>query len=315
MRLLNKYVGILCLTISNSLFGQNIESNPIKGLFIVYCDPRQDKFDGPINTDSVQIDVDIIRGILNKIPANSSSIPEIKKLIPRFLDEKYNWQSATYDLGYGIKSRLHRIYGGYGSFNVDAIYFGDNVLKIRLTIDIHKEIIGKYLLDVIEFPVVCLNGVIAYEKTYPGNVNKYSVDSGQMFLESVDTNYRRREALNYFTDVMTGGPFEIPFYMSFGLGSKTFDNLRFFIVSKDYQALEGILFSPGPTSRLFAASTLLYMQGKFGYRPGKEVDERIKEVLANARPVVSGVIGCLFNKFGFDYYDVVKDFEHYLVTQ
>lgn len=282
--------------------------------FIPFCNDRETKIEKPIRLAWVQIDKDIIKDKLNKLPANGSTLAEIKKLIPHFLDGKCNCQSITEDLGYGLKSTQHTIHGGYGSCNVDAIYFGDNVLKIRLTIGNHREVIEKYLLDVIKLPFECLNGQISYEKTYFENVNKYLKDLGQVFLESSDTNYRRRQAINYFTDVMTGGTFKKPFYIIFGLGSETFNNLRFFIVNKDYTALESILFSPSPTSRLFAARTLKYMQDKFGYRPTANTDKRMKEVLTTAKLISSGILSCWINKFEYDYYDVVRDFEKLLAT-
>ncbi|MBL7723404.1 MAG: hypothetical protein JNK27_04610 [Chitinophagaceae bacterium] len=316
MKLFITYITLISLTISNNVFGQVITADSTKpSSFIPYCNDREDNVEKPIHLDWVQTDKDIITNKLNKLPSNGSTITEIKKILPHFIDGKCNCQSVTQDLGYGLKSTQHTIHGGYGSCNVDAIYFGDNVLKLRLTIGNHKEIIEKYLIDDIKLPFDCLNGQISYEKTYQENVKKYLEDSGVVFLESLDTNYRRRYAINYFTDVMTGGTFEKPFYITFGLGSETFNNLRFFIVNKDYQALESILFSPSPTSRLFAARTLIYMQDKFGYMPTADNDKRIKDVLKNAKLISSGILSCWINKFEYDYYDIVKDFESLLATQ
>ena len=304
------------LTISNKVFGQvKIANSTIPSSLIPYCNDLEDKIEKPINLDWVQIDIDIIKDKLNKLPAIGSTLTEIKKLIPHFLDGKCNCQSVTQDLGYGLKSTQHTIHGGYGSCNVDAIYFGDNVLKLRLTIGNHKEVIVKYLLDEIKLPFNCLNGKISYEKTYVKNIAKYLKDSGYVFIESADTNYRRRQAINYFTDVLTGGTFTKPFYLTFGLGSETFNNLRFFIVNEDYQALESILFSPSPTSRLFAARTLLYLKDKSGYTPDSNINQRISEVMANAKVISSGILSCWINKFEYDYYDIVKDFENFLMTQ
>lgn len=316
MKLFLTLIIFVSLTISNNVFGQIKTADSTKpSPFIPFCNDQEDKIEKPIHLDWVQTDKDIIQNKLNKLPANGSTLSAIKKLIPHFLDGNCNCQSVTQDLGYGLKSTEHTIHGGYGSCNVDAIYFGDNVLKLRLTIGNHKEVIEKYLLDVIKLPFDCINGQISYEKTYEENVKKYLKDSGVVFLESADTNYRRRQAINYFTDVMTGGTFEKPFYITFGLGSETFNNLRFFIVNKDYQALESILFSPSPTSRLFAARTLIYMQDKFGYIPTADIDKRIKDVLKNAKLISSGILSCWINKFEYDYYDIVKDFENLLLTQ
>ncbi|MDB5193756.1 MAG: hypothetical protein JWQ96_3319 [Segetibacter sp.] len=164
-------------------------------------------------------------------------------------------------------------------------------------------------------PFECLNGQISYEKTYSENVKKYFKDSGQVFIESADTNYQRQQAINYFTDVLTGGTFTKPYYITFGLGSETLNNLRYFIVNKDYNALESLLFCPSPTSRLFCARTLAYMKEKFDYSPDTKISERINEILANAKLLSSGIISCHIGKFEYDYFDIVKDFEQLLMTR
>jgi hypothetical protein len=311
-----KYLLLVMLTIPNIVFGQIAITDSTKpSSFIPYCNDTEDKVEKPIHLDWVQTDIDIIKNILNKLPANGSTLTGIQKLLPHFFDGKCNCQSTTYDLGYGLKSTQYTIHGGYGSCNVDALYFGNSVVKLRLTIGNHKEIIEKYLLSVIRLPFECLNGQISYEKTYLENTRRYSTDSGKIFIESSDTNYRRRQAINYFTDVMTGGTFTQPYYITFGLGSETFNNLRYFIVNKDYEALESILFSPSPTSRLFAARTLLFMTQKFGYTTDKKANERITETLANAKLISSGVLSCWTNRFSYDYFDIVKNFENLLVTQ
>lgn len=318
MEQLYKFIAIISLTIPHSIFGQT----PIKEVrdpvaHINYCLGEQTELDKPIRADWVQIDVDIIRGQLTKVAEGGSTIPEIKKVLPHFLTGNYTSRSYTYNLNYGLKSTLLTIRGsGYGTFNVHAVYFGDYVLKLRLTIENHKEIVTKYLLEFMTLSYVCQNGMIAYEKTYSENVKKYLSDSGHVFLESADTNDRRREAINYFTDVMTGSTFESPYYVRYRLGSETFDNLRYFIANNDYQALESILFSPGTTSRLLAARTLLHMQEKFGYKPGTDIEKTMKEVLRNAELIQSGAYGgCLLPNIKPEYYDVVKDFESLLRTE
>jgi hypothetical protein len=312
MKIFFKYLTIFGLTIPNTLFGQSIIADSTKpSPFIVYCNYQNchdDKIEYPINLDWVQLDKESIKSKLNRLPENGSTLTEIKKLIPDFLDGR----SITVDLGYNLKSTQHTLYGGYGSCNVDAIYFGDNVLKMRLTINNHKEIIEKYLLQVIQLPFQCSDGQISYEKTYSENVKKYVKDSGRLFIESVDTNSRRRQAINYFTDILTGGTFTEPYYI-YSLGSELFNNLRYFIVNKDYVALESILFSPSPTGRLFAARTLLYLKEKFSYNPNEETNKRLKEVLRDAKLIRTGdqnVAGSTIK-----YYDIVKDFEKLLMTE
>jgi hypothetical protein len=316
MKSLFKYLLFVGAVIPNLLSAQLIKSDTTKpSPYILYCNDRDDKVEKPVHMDWVQKDKDIITEQLNKLPSQGSTITGIEKIVPHFVDGKCNCRSNTEDLGYGLKSTAHTIHGGYGSCIVDAVYFGNNVIKLRLTIENHKEIIESYLLAVMQLPFQCINGQISYEITYPENLQKYRNDSAQLFIESADTNLRRREAINYFTDVLTGGTFTTPYYVMQGLGDETFNHLRYFIANKDYEALEIILFSPSPTSRLFAARTLLYMQEKSGYMPGDKTDQRIKETIAGAKLISSGILSCWMNKFDYDYYDIVKDFEKLLLTQ
>lgn len=316
MNLLYKYIAVFSLINPYALLGQAKITDPTKpSSVILLCNDRPGSLEKPVRLDWVQHDKDVIKDKLNKLPANGATLTEITRLLPNFLDGKCNCRSATYDLGYGLRSTQYTIYGGYGSYNVDALYFGENVIKMRLIIGVENEIIEKYLLDEIKLPFDCMNGQVAYEKTYYENVTKYVKDSGQLFIESIDTLARRRQAINYFTDVMTGGTFIVPYYITIGLGVETFNNLRYFIVNKDYTALECILFSPSPTSRLFAARTLVYLNTKFGYSPGKNTRKRMAEVLKDARPISSGIISCWINKFEHDHYDIVKDFEQFLMNQ
>ncbi len=321
MKLVFNCIILIWITVPYVLSGQieNADSTKPSSL-IIYCNDRDDTIEKPIHLDWVKMDVELIINILNKLPANGSTLNEIKKIIPDFVvpghySSQFNCLNSTQDLGYGLRSTLCTIHGGYGYCRVDAVYFGDNVLKLRLTISNNREILEKYLMEVIQLPFYCSNEHIIYEKTYQENIKKYFIDSGKVFVGSDDTNYRRKQAIDYFTDVMTGGTFTEPYYIMFGLGNETFNHLRYFIVNKDYDALETILFSPSPTSRLFAAITLLYMKDKFGYQPADKTNERIRETMANAQLIRSGILSCWVNKFKFDYFDVVNNFEKYLQTE
>ena len=75
------------------------------------------------------------------------------------------------------------------------------------------------------------------------------------------------------------------------------------------------MISVSPTSRLFAARTLLYLKEKSGYSPDGKTNQRISEVMTNAKVINSGILSCWINKFDYDYYDIVKDFENLLMTQ
>lgn len=269
----------------------------------------------PIHLEWIQTDINIIKNKLNKLNGKIVYTNQILEILPNFFDGKCNCSSETFECGYNLKSTTFKIHGGYGSYDVSIIYFDNSVLKIRMTLDTDTEIINDYLLPEIKFSLNCLNGRLVYEKTFPENIKKYNSAYGKLFLESDDSNSKRKEAINYFTDVLTGSTFEKPFYILNGLGNETFNNLRYFIVVNDYDALENILFSPSPTSRQFAALTLRYLKQKNNYKPKLEVESRINETLLNPKLIESGVISCWVNKFDYDKYDVDKNFEQYLITE
>ena len=163
--------------------------------FITFCSSRTDDVEKPIHMDWVQKDKDIITEKINKLPANGSTVTGIEKLVPHFIDGKCNCRSETEDLGYELKSTRHTIYGGYGSFGVDAVYWGNEVISLRLTVHNHTELIRDYLMEVMQLPFQCVNGQISYEITYRENLEKYRNGSGRLFLSSADTNLRRRRPL------------------------------------------------------------------------------------------------------------------------
>lgn len=298
----------LAQTITRSTPGPS----PVIGL----CNDRADSLKKPVRHEWVEIDKSIIKDRLNPLPPVASTVNGLKTLFPNFLDaKKSNCLSTTNDLGYGLMSTLHAFYGGYSTSNIDAPCFRNKVVKLRLTIQSSKEEIETHLQKIIKLPFDCLNGEVVYEKVYERNLSDYRSDSGFLFIESIDTNYRRKQALNYFTNIYTGGTFEKPFYILVGLGNETFDHLRYFIVNKDYEALRAVLFSPSPTSRLFAARTLLYMRERFGFHPDKTAVLRIDEALAKGHVITSGVLNCFVGKVDYDYFDVVKNFERYLETR
>jgi hypothetical protein len=310
-----KITFILFIFLSQICFSQTDSENKLSLDFIPYCNDKNEPIDKPIEMDWVQTDIDIIKNKINNIPKYGLTINKLTELIPHFIDGKCNCQSVTYDLGYALKSTQHTIHGGYGSYNVDALYSNNSILKIRLTISNHKEIIENYLIENIELPFACLNGMPTYEIINHDNIKTYTKKNGRIFIESNDTNSKRQNAINYFTDIYNGGVFEKPNYITFGLGSETFNNLRYFIVNKDYFALEDLLYSPSPTSRLFAARTLIYVKEKQDYEPTKEIKNRTKEIISNSEPIKSGIISCWVNKFDYDYFDIVKDYEKLLKTE
>ncbi len=316
MNILSKYIFTLLTLVPTITFGQGIKIDTLGfPVFIPYCKSEDNKLEKPIHLDWVQTDKEIITNKINTLPAVASTVTNIQKIIPNFLNGNCNCLTSTYDLGYGLKSTQHTINGGYGSCSIDAIYFNNQVIKLRIIIDNRKEIIDNYLEGIIQLPLTCINERLCYEKIYQANLNSYIASSGKLFLESSDANHRRKQAINYFTDALSGSTFAEPYYILFGLGSETFNNLRYFIINKDYDALENILYCPNPTGRLFAARTLLYMQSKYGYIPDNNITERLNDIVSNAHIIRSGILSCWINKFDYDYYDIVKDFDKLLTSQ
>lgn len=300
--------------ISNSQ-EENIDSFNQKTVVTLCSHYNEKEVEKPIHLEWVQTDIDIVKNKLNKLNGKITTTNQILEILPNFFDGKCNCSSETFECGYNLKSTTFKIYGGYGSYDVSIIYFDNSILKIRMTVDAETEIIMNYLLPEIKFSLNCLNGHVAYEKTFTENLEKYKTAYGKLYLESDDSNLKRKEAINYFTDTLTGSTFEKPFYILNGLGNETFNNLRYFIVANDYEALENILFSASPTSRQFAALTLRYLKQKSNYKPKSEVASRMNETLANPKVIESGIISCWVNKFDYDRYDVDKNFALYLVTE
>ena len=263
----------------------------------------------PLHLDWIGIDIENIKS-LNELYQKTTSVDDIIQILPNFLDGKCNCNSATYDCGYNLKSTNYEMYGGYGQCFVSALYFDDQLIRLRFSIDNDTEIANKYLLPQIKFPLTCINGKVSNEIIFQKNIESYKAK-----YYSDDSNTKRSTAINYFTDNLEGSTFETPYYILFGLGAETFNFLRYFIVNKDYDAMEGLIYSPSPTSRLLAAKTISYMQKQYKYKPAKEHQQRIKEIIAEAKPIKSGIVSCWMNKFDYDYYDVNKNFESYLLTQ
>jgi len=312
-----KYTIIIFLLCSFTAFSQEAVKDSINQNFIAQiCGYNFDdkKVEKPIHLDWVAIDVENIK-LINRLYQNALTIEHIIQFFPHFIDGKGNSNSITYDCGYNLKSTLHEVYGGYGHINIDALYFENKILRLRITIDNDAEIINKYLLSNIRFPLECINGKVSSEIIFQKNIESYKIEYGNVLVYSNDSNNKRKSAINYFTDNLEGGTFKEPYYILLGLGSETFDYLRYFIVGKDYKAMEDLLYSPSPTSRLFAAETIIYMQKHYKYKPSKEHKSRINEILTNAKPIKSGIVSCWLNKFGYDYYDVDKNFEEYLLNQ
>lgn len=307
---------LLCLFFPLFSFGQySFPDSTYPQELLFFCGNFRDTVKKPVQLKWVELDKKIIRNTINKVPENGATISGLVKLVPHLLSSDCTCLSTEYDLGYGLKSIHHSLCGaGYGGYYIDALYFDDHVIRIRLTVSNYREIISDHLLKEMKLRFKCDDGHIVHDITYKDNLNRYLADSGRLFLQSADTNEIRREAINYFAKLLNGYNFDEPFYFQYGLG-KSMDYLRYFIVNKDYDGLENILYSSNPTGRLFAARTLVYMQEKNNYKPAEKIAKRIKETIATAQIIRSGMLSCWIGRFEHDYFDVVKNFEEYLLTK
>jgi len=306
------FSNLIILLIPIALFSQSedLEINPL--IFISYCNEERESVEKPIVQDWVDTDLEILKQKINPLPEIGNSIANILKLIPHFKNGKCNCNSSTQNYDLELNLSQHTIYGGYGSFQIDVLHFKDKVLKMRISLSNDSEIIENYLLKEIKLPFKCQNDNIIYEKVYSDNLEFYRTTKGKLFLESEDSIELKRNAVNYFLDVYSGGEFIKPYYFNYRLGSRTFDHLRYFIVNEDVGALETILFSPSPTSRLLAARTLIYLQERNLYNPSKIIKERIDYSISKSEKIRSGILSCWVGKFEYDYYDIVNNFEEYL---
>lgn len=291
------------------------QTDTLPGVLVQYCNNGKLMPDKPIERRYIEMDVDVIRYKVNKLAAAGNTISGIETILPRFIDGKgCNCSSFTKDLGYKLKMTQHTFYGGSGTYTASALYFDNYVIQLRLTISFpYRNSFDESIVFAIKLPFDCVNGTVAFEKTYIDNFQLYNKTIATLFLNSTDSNERRKEAISYFTNVLAGWPPG----KYFGSGSNyltgAFDNLRYFITNYDFDALEQIIFCPGLNSRVLAARTLIYLKDKKKYQPTEVIKQRIDEVIAKAEIITLyphqtdiGEIGKLEN------FDLVNEFETYL---
>ena len=304
-----KLIIILFCLICHNAFCQKNELVSSNGQVVSSCGSKEDKIEKSIHPEWVEIDKKNIE-ILNKLYNHCSTLDAIEETLPNFTNNKENnrFKGETYDCGYNLKSTHHQYYGGYGFINVSILYFENKVLKIRLTLDIDREIVNGLLYE-IKFPLQCLNNKLVFEKTFKENINDYRKNYGNLFIEFEDENSKRQNVLNHFSDVLSGSTFEKPYYLLYGFNSPTKDYVRYLIATKDLKGLKQLLYSPSPTARLISANALIYLKENYS----EEENQKINEIIKNGQMIKGGVISCWTHKFDYNYYDVNKYFEKYFL--
>lgn len=263
----------------------------------------------------VETDIAVIKTKVNRLANTGGTISSIKEILPKFIEgTNCNCNSYTSDLGYSLKMTEHTFYGGSGTYTASTLYFDDYVIQIRLTISFpYRNSLSESIVNAIKAPFDCVNDVVSYEKIYKENLLLYNRTIGTLFLTVSDSNERRKEAINYFTNVLTGWPH--PKYYNSGSSflSGAFDNLRYFITNNDFDALEKILFCPDINGRVLAARTLVYLTDLKKYSPSPAIKFRIDEIISKAKVITIYPSLSYIGETGKrEEYDLVKNFEMYL---
>jgi hypothetical protein len=124
---------------------------------------------------------------------------------------------------------------------------------------------------------------------------------------------RRKDAINYFTNVLAGWPPLKHYSSGDNFLTGAFDNLRYFIANNDFGALEQILFSPHLNSRVLAARALIYLRNGKKYQPSEVINQRIDDVISKAEVITTFPMHDYVGETGkSERYDLVNDFEKYL---
>jgi hypothetical protein len=307
-------INIFTILIPFYLFSQETKIDSLR-IINAYslCKVYSDTLREPVDKDWLNDNLDIVKNNLNIITEKVNTVEDFEKIMPNYKYKKEHSKVTSFELEKNIKSTLIEIWEGSGSYNIDFISENNLILKMRIIIDFDDRFIKDYLIPEINFKLECINGKATFEKTFTENLK--IIKNKNLFIESNDQNFRRKTALNYFVDVYSNGEFREPYYFEYNLGQETFDHIRYFIINKDYDAMETLLYSISPTSRLLFARTLKYMIEKYNYKPSKSIQEKITEINKNTQLIRSGHLSCWIDKFEFDTFDVEKNFELYLKTE
>jgi hypothetical protein len=281
--------------------------------FIRYCCDDTNSIEKPLNSKWLTLDITVIKEKINKLPTSSKTLDDVKLILPYLFDTKYhNCLTKTIDLGYGVKLIKHTFYGGYSSFYWEAICFDKYVLKARTSISSRRDLMSKYYFNTITIPVKCLDKTLTNDVIYYDNYKKYISDSSKLFIDTFSVYSRRNEALEYFSNVLSFYDYE-PFHVEYDFFGRGFDHIRYFIANNDIEGLESLLFCVNSAGRLIAARTLLYMRDRHSYKPDENALRRINDILNGSHKISMGIISCHIGRFDYDYYDIITNFEKYLI--
>ncbi|MES2543237.1 MAG: hypothetical protein V4548_00005 [Bacteroidota bacterium] len=307
-------LNIFTLLIPIYLFSQETKIDSLR-IINAYslCKVYSDTLNEPVDKDWLLENIDIVKNNLNIITEKINTVEELEKIMPNYKFQNEHSKVTNFELENDIKSTLIEIWKGTGSYNIDFVSENNLILKMRIIVDFEDRFIKDYLIPHINFKLECINGKATFEKTFIENLK--NIKNKNLFIESSDQNYRRKTALNYFVDVYSNGEYREPYYFEYNLGQQTFDHIRYFILNKDYQAMETLLYSVSPTSRLLFARTLKYMIANYNYKPSQKILDRITEIRKHNRLIKSEFPSLEMDNTEYQYFDLDKNFELYLKTE
>lgn len=291
------------------------QNDTLPSFLVQYCNYDKLLSDKPIERKYIDMDVDVITNKVNKLASLGNTISGIETILPKFIDgTECNCRSFTKDIGYKLKMTEHTFFGGSGTYTASALYFDNNVIQLRLTISFpYRNSFDERIANAIKLPFDCVNGAVAFEKTYIDKFQLYNKTITTLFLTSTDSNDRRKEAINYFTNVLAGWPPLKYYSSSSNFLTGAFDNLRYFITNNDFDALEQILFCPDLNSRVLAARTLIYLKDEKKYQFSELIKQRIDDVISKAEVITIYPNQSFIGEIGkLERYDLVNDFEKFL---
>ncbi|MBX2924138.1 MAG: hypothetical protein KF746_18200 [Chitinophagaceae bacterium] len=292
------------------------ENDSTPDISIAFCKEHNKYVDYPLNKKWLALDSQRITNVFNKIPECNGNMEKLKAILPFLFQKKNHNIVETYDtLDNKLYLVRHTFFGGYTTFGVKVLYTEGSIIKIKLSFSTYERLIEKHHLKWLKIPLYCDGGEIIYEITYKQELDNFNEKVGKLYIDPRDSNYRREIAQKFFSD---------PFMSSLSLKKlhvfdhfwrTAFDHLRYFITNVDTTAMESLLYSPNPVSRLLVARSLKYLISGARYHPGLLITNCINEILSEDTIVKSGYLNYHQNISDYTYFNIDKDFEMLLKTQ
>lgn len=262
-----------------------------------------------IKSDYLNIDINIINNIINKLPYAAVTLDSTRKYVPYFAkNENNDFLTQKHDLGMDLKYIRYNFYGGYVTYVLSIIYYDSSVIKLNLFIDTEKQIIDT-LVEYIKEPLFCGPHGLHYSIDNYTNLTHYiSTHPYFRFTPPNDSmSAFEKHAFYYLIDYCKTDYFGLePFHVThLHLDSAKYF-IKYFINNNKHNVLENIMFSYDPNSRVLAAYGLDYLADNGLYYPDLKSKEIITKIKNENHIFKIGLIGHFQPKY--EYLDLNKDF-------